>query len=202
MFHGTIFEGYRPVGRIIAHRGRNVEAFWQFGIYGNIGARIEVFHELAFHTLLCRTIGKHIIHDALPALVSLVERGMLLLRKDGGIVASLYLVVTDMIYDDGGFLLQYQAAYPADKLFRIHLVHIKLFWLNLTQNPGDGLAGQSGVGGYLAQQVVLYGAYDIRSQVIMLHFFLHHHAARLHVVVLQFRLLHSSGYHVAQFRNH
>ena len=36
----------------------------------------------------------------------------------------------------------------------------------------------------------------------MLHFLLHHHAARLHVVVLQFRLLHSSGYHVAQFRNH
>ena len=88
-----------------------------------------------------------------------------------------------MIYDDGGFLLQYQAAYPADKLFRIHLVHIKLFWLNLTQNPGDGLAGQSGIGGYLAQQVVLHGAYYIRSQVIMLHFFLHHHAARLHVVV-------------------
>ena len=36
----------------------------------------------------------------------------------------------------------------------------------------------------------------------MLHFFLYHHAARLHVVVLQFRLLYSSGYHVAQFRNH
>ena len=73
MFHGTILEGYRPVGRIIAHRGRNVEAFWQLGIYGNVGTRIEVFHELAFHTLLCRSIGKHIIHDALPALVSLVE---------------------------------------------------------------------------------------------------------------------------------
>lgn len=29
---------------------------------------------------------------------------------------------------DGGFLLQYQTAYPADKLFRIHLVHIKLAW--------------------------------------------------------------------------
>ena len=114
----------------------------------------------------------------------------------------LYLVVTDVIYDDGGFLLQYQAAYPADKLFRIHLVHIKLFWLNLTQNPGDGLAGQSGVGGYLAQQVILHGAYYIRSQVIMLLFFLHHHAARLHVVMLQFRLLHSSGYHVAQSRNY
>ncbi|MGE9953051.1 hypothetical protein ACQRAV_00170 [Segatella copri] len=38
---------------------------------------------------------------------------MFLLRKDGRIVASLYLVVTDMIYDDGGFLLQNQAAYPS-----------------------------------------------------------------------------------------
>ena len=113
MLHGTILEGYRPVGRIIAHRGRNMETFSQFGIYGNIGARIEVFHELALHTLLCRSIGKHIIHNALPSLVSLVERGMLLLRKDGGIVAPLYLVVTDMIYDDGGFLLQYQTAYPS-----------------------------------------------------------------------------------------
>ena len=56
---------------------------------------------------------------------------MLLLRKNGGIVAPLYLVVTDMIYDDGGFLLQYQTAYPADKLFRIHLVHIKLAWHDL-----------------------------------------------------------------------
>ena len=176
-----------------------METFWQFGIYGNIGARIEVFHELAFHTLLCRSIGKHIIHNALPSLVSLVERGILLLRKDGGIVAAFYLVVADLIYDDGSFLLQYQTTYPADKLFRIHLVHIKLFWLNLTQNPGDGLAGKSGVGGYLAQQVVLYGAYYIRSQVIMLHFFPHHHAARLHIVMFQFRLLHSSGYHVAQF---
>ncbi|MGN8798970.1 hypothetical protein ACTNCZ_14885 [Segatella copri] len=37
---------------------------------------------------------------------------MFLFRKDGGIVAPLYLVVTDMIYDDGGFLLQYQTAYP------------------------------------------------------------------------------------------
>ena len=36
----------------------------------------------------------------------------------------------------------------------------------------------------------------------MLHFFLHHHAARLHIVALQFRLLHSSGYHVAQSRNY
>ena len=113
MLHGTILECYRPVGRIIAHWGRNVETFWQLGIYGNIGARIEVFHELALHTLLCRSISKHIIHNALPALVSLVERSMLLLRKDGGIVASLYLVVTDMIYDDGGFLLQYQTTYPS-----------------------------------------------------------------------------------------
>ena len=113
MLHGTILEGYRPVGRIIAHRGRNVETFWQLGIYGNVGARIEVFHELAFHTLLCRSIGKHIIHDAFPAQVGLVERSMLLLRKDGGIVASLYLVVTDVIYDDGGFLLQYQTANPS-----------------------------------------------------------------------------------------
>ena len=113
MLHGTILEGYRPVGRIIAHWGRNMETFWQFGIYGNVGARIEVFHELALYTLLCRSIGKHIIHNALPALVSLVERSMLLLRKDGGIVASLYLVVTDVIYDDGGFLLQYQTAYPS-----------------------------------------------------------------------------------------
>lgn len=113
MLHGTILEGYRPVGRIIAHRGRNVEAFWQFGIYGNIGARIKVFHKLALHTLLCRSIGKHIIHNALSALVSLVERSMLLLRKDGGIVASLYLVVTDVIYDNGGFLLQYQTANPS-----------------------------------------------------------------------------------------
>lgn len=112
MLHGTILEGYRPVGRIIAHRGRDVETLWQLGIYGNVGARIEVFHELAFHTLLCRSIGKHIIHNALPALVSLVERSMLLFRKDGGIVASFYLVVADVIYDDGGFLLQYQAAYP------------------------------------------------------------------------------------------
>ena len=108
-----------------------METLWQLGIYGNVGARIEVFHELALHTLLCRSIGKHIVHNAFPALVSLVERGMLLLRKDGGIVASLYLVVTDMIYDDGGFLLQYQAAYPADKFFRIHLVHIKLAWHDL-----------------------------------------------------------------------
>ena len=131
MLHGTILEGYRPVGRIIAHRSRDVKTLWQLGIYGNIGARIEVFHELALHTLLCRSIGKHIIHNALPALVSLVERSMLLFRKDGGIVASFYLVVTDMIYDDGGFLLQYQTAYPADKLFRIHLVHIKLTWHNL-----------------------------------------------------------------------
>lgn len=113
MLHGTILEGYRPVGRIIAHRGRNVETFWQLGIYGNIGARIEVFYKLALHTLLCRSIGKHIIHNALSALVSLVERSMLLLRKDGGIVASLYLVVTDVIYDDGGFLLQYQTANPS-----------------------------------------------------------------------------------------
>ena len=103
MLHGTILEGYRPVGRIIAHRGRNVEAFWQLGIYGNIGTRIEVFYKLALHTLLCRSIGKHIIHDALPALVSLVERGMFLFRKDGGIVASLYLVVADVIYDDVAF---------------------------------------------------------------------------------------------------
>ena len=113
MLHGTILEGYRPVGRIIAHWGRNVETFWQLGIYGNIGARIEVFYKLALHTLLCRSISKHIIHNALPALVSLIERSMLLLRKDGGIVASLYLVVTDVIYDDGGFLLQYQTAYPS-----------------------------------------------------------------------------------------
>lgn len=113
MLHGTILEGYRPVGRIIAHRGRNVKPLWQLGIYGNIGARIEVFHELALHTLLCRAIGKYIIHDALSALVSLVERGMLLLRKDGGIVASFYLVVADVIYDDGGFLLQNQTTYPS-----------------------------------------------------------------------------------------
>lgn len=113
MLHGTILEGYRPVGRIIAHRGRNVETFWQLCIYGNIGARIEVFYKLALHTLLCRSINKHIIHNALPALVSLVERGMFLLRKDGGIIAPLYLVVTDVIYDDGGFLLQYQTANPS-----------------------------------------------------------------------------------------
>ena len=69
--------------------------------------------------------------DALPSLVSLVKRGMFLFRKDGGIVASLYLGVTDMIYDDGGFLLQYQTTYPADKLFRIHFVHIKLAWHDL-----------------------------------------------------------------------
>nr|WP_302231310.1 hypothetical protein [uncultured Prevotella sp.] len=37
---------------------------------------------------------------------------MFLFRKDGGIVAALYLVVADVINDDGGFLLQYQAAYP------------------------------------------------------------------------------------------
>ena len=103
MLHGTIHEGYRPVGRIIAHRGRNVETFWQLGIYGNVSARIKVFYKLALHTLLCRTIGKHIIHDALPSLVSLVERGMFLFRKDGGIVASLYLVVADVIYDDVAF---------------------------------------------------------------------------------------------------
>ena len=130
---------------------------------------------------------------------SLVERGMFLFRKDGRIIASLPLVVTDVIYDDGGFLLQYQAAYPADKLFRIHLVHIKLFWsFNRTQNPGDGLAGQSGVGGYLSSRSYFTVLTTSVLQVIMLHFFLHHHA-RLHVVVLQFRLLHSSGYHVAQF---
>ena len=122
MFHGTILEGYRPVGRIIAHRGRNVETLWQLGIYGNIGARIEVFHELAFHTLLCRSIGKHIIHNALPSLVSLVERGMLLFRKDGEIVASFYLVVADVNYDDSGFLLQYQTAYPSFGTFDSKLV--------------------------------------------------------------------------------
>ena len=113
MLHGTILKGYRPVGRIIAYRGRDVETLWQLGIYGNVGARIEVFHKLALHTLLCRSIGKHIIHNALPALVSLVERGMLLFRKDGGIVAALYLVITDVIYDDGGFLLLNQTTYPS-----------------------------------------------------------------------------------------
>ena len=112
MLHGTILEGYRPVGRIITHRSRDVKTLWQLGIYGNIGARIEVFHELAFHTLLCRSIGKHIVHNALPSLESLVERSMLLFRKDGGIVTAFYLVVADVIYDDGGFLLQYKATYP------------------------------------------------------------------------------------------
>lgn len=89
-----------------------MKTLWQLGIYGNVGARIEVFYKLAFHTLLCRSIDKHIIHDALSALVGLVERGMFLFCKDGGIVASFNLVVADVIYDDGGFLFLYQAAYP------------------------------------------------------------------------------------------
>ena len=48
MFHRALLEGDSPVGRIVAHRGWDMEAFRQLGIDCPIGARVEVFHKLPF----------------------------------------------------------------------------------------------------------------------------------------------------------
>ena len=145
VLHRALLEGDSPVGRIVAHRGRDVETLWQLGIYRYVGRGIEVFHKLPFHTLLRRSIRKDIIDDALLALECLVERGMLLLSEDGGVVAALYLVVADAFYDDGSLLLHDEAAHSLDKLLRIHLVHIKLAGQYPCQDVCHRAASQLGV---------------------------------------------------------
>ena len=52
VLHRALLEGDCPVGRVIAHRGRDVESLWQLGIDCYVGRGVEVFHELSLHALL------------------------------------------------------------------------------------------------------------------------------------------------------
>lgn len=62
--------------------GGDVESLGQFGIHHHLLSRIEVLHKLAFHALGGISVGEDIIHDALPALVGFVHRGVLLLSEN------------------------------------------------------------------------------------------------------------------------
>src|SRR5574344_824122 len=136
MFHLALFKGNRPVWRIITYRCRYMEAFRQFGINNYFARNIEALHELPLIALLGSAIGKHIVLNTLLSLESLIHRGMLLLSKNGTVIFSIHLIVSDMIYYHSRFLLQYQSSNLGDKLFRIQLKHIKLHRTDFRQNSG------------------------------------------------------------------
>ena len=82
VLHTALLKGYCPVGRVVAYGGGEVESLGQYGIHHHLLSRIEVLHKLAFHALGGISVGKDIIHDALPALVGFVHRGVLLLGEN------------------------------------------------------------------------------------------------------------------------
>ena len=158
----ALIERNRPVGRIVAYRCRNMESLWQLGIYCHFLCCIYLTNKLA----LALAIREYIVYDTFLSFKSFIYRSMFLLRKDVTVKHSFYSVVTDMLYNDCGFLLQYQPCYLADKLFRICLIHAELRRTYFGKYCCHSLSCQTCRAAYLAQQVITHIAYNIRFQLL------------------------------------
>src|SRR5690606_4330707 len=147
---GTERDG--PVGVVVAHRRWDQEAPWQLGVNHYLTAGIE-FGDKA--TLDLR-IGDGVVVDVVFELLR--GSGEVLSGLVGGedihIVTLVHFIVGQTLDYHRGLLFGDQAGGLGDEVFRVLPELLEYSGLYTLQYPGCCLAGQLGVFGYLAEQVI------------------------------------------------
>ncbi len=88
---------------------------------------------------------------------SLYRLSVLLLREDGAVIGSRYLVITDVFNNHRSFLFLDYADCLSYKFFRVVSEHIQLGLADTFQDSYNRATCQRRAFGYLAHKVVLHG---------------------------------------------
>ena len=140
MAHTAFLEGDGPVGRIIAHRRGNLERARQLGVDRCLGGGVHVLGKLA----LTIGIGEHEALDVLFRLVRLARVVRHALGEDRSVVATIYLVVADVLDDHRSLLGNDKLRRLFNELLGGYLKETEYVGIDSRQNHRSAPARDSG----------------------------------------------------------